>query len=246
MKRLIDKIHHLYSLNQLHSEEIGCVKQYQQSTKLRKGLEIQLGNYFKIDDKCIEADRMTIFDCYSSMDTQCSVDYRQLPLLSNSVKQIIIPHVLFYLSKKHQLDILNEVYRVLEPEGKLIVFEFSADSLWRLSRSARSFLPPRKLCQNPESFERKLQQLGFSCEKVMKFDFSLFKEQSPAKSFLLNQVGQYLWSGHPAAFAMILNKPIIHLKALDAQVNNMEMMEVPVMNYNKIVNTQNIMDKQRD
>lgn len=51
-----------------------------------------------------------------------------LPLQSNSVDMIIVPHLLEFDAKRFQT--IREVERVLKPEGMLIVLNFNPWSLW--------------------------------------------------------------------------------------------------------------------
>ena len=71
-------------------------------------------------------------------------DFNELPLESQSVDLIILPHVLEFAAEPHQ--ILREVERVLIPEGRLIVSGFNGASLWGARQafgrlSGRYFLP---------------------------------------------------------------------------------------------------------
>ena len=51
-----------------------------------------------------------------------------LPIETNSIDLVVIPHVLEFSSNPHQ--ILREVHRVLMPEGQVIVCGFNPRSLW--------------------------------------------------------------------------------------------------------------------
>ena len=61
-------------------------------------------------------------------------DLRHLPILANSADLVLLPHVLEFSDKPHQ--VLREVARVLMPEGHVIVSGFNPWSLW----GARHFL----------------------------------------------------------------------------------------------------------
>ncbi|MHB1620310.1 MAG: class I SAM-dependent methyltransferase [Sulfuricella sp.] len=61
-----------------------------------------------------------------------------LPLASQSIDLLLLPHVLEFSAHPHQ--ILREVERVLMPEGQVIISGFNPFSLWGLPR----FLPSRK------------------------------------------------------------------------------------------------------
>ena len=62
-------------------------------------------------------------------------DLRDLPIASNSVDLILLPHVLEFAEHPHQ--ILREVERVLMPEGQVILAGFNPFSLWGMRRRLR-------------------------------------------------------------------------------------------------------------
>ena len=59
-----------------------------------------------------------------------AADPLQLPLASQSVDLLALPHVLEFHA--HPLEVLREAERVLMPEGQLVISAFSTASLWRL------------------------------------------------------------------------------------------------------------------
>jgi len=59
-------------------------------------------------------------------------DFRDLPIASNSVDLVVLPHVLEFSDNPHQ--ILREVTRVLLPEARVIIACFNPWSLWGFRR----------------------------------------------------------------------------------------------------------------
>ena len=59
-----------------------------------------------------------------------AADPLQLPLASQSVDLVVLPHVLEQHAHPHE--VLREVERVLMPEGHLVISGFNTASLWRL------------------------------------------------------------------------------------------------------------------
>jgi SAM-dependent methyltransferase len=55
-------------------------------------------------------------------------DFRDLPIASNSVDLVVLPHVLEFSDNPHQ--ILREVARVLLPEAQVVIACFNPWSLW--------------------------------------------------------------------------------------------------------------------
>ena len=69
---------------------------------------------------------------------QARAEPEWLPLASQSVDLLLLPHVLEFSANPHQ--ILREAERVLMPEGQVIISGFNPFSLWGLSR----YLPSRR------------------------------------------------------------------------------------------------------
>src|SRR5438477_783219 len=59
-----------------------------------------------------------------------AADALQLPLASQSVDLVVLPHVLEFHHNPH--DVLREAERVLMPEGHVVISGFNTFSLWRL------------------------------------------------------------------------------------------------------------------
>ncbi|HEX7053536.1 MAG TPA: methyltransferase domain-containing protein [Burkholderiales bacterium] len=59
-----------------------------------------------------------------------AADPLQLPLASQSVDLLALPHVLEFHANPHE--VLREVERVLRPEGHVVISGFNTASLWRL------------------------------------------------------------------------------------------------------------------
>jgi SAM-dependent methyltransferase len=59
-------------------------------------------------------------------------DFRDLPIASNSVDLLVLPHVLEFSDNPHQ--ILREVARVLLPEAQVVIACFNPWSLWGFRR----------------------------------------------------------------------------------------------------------------
>jgi SAM-dependent methyltransferase len=54
--------------------------------------------------------------------------FHDLPIASNSIDLLLLPHVLEFSAQPHQ--ILREAHRVLMPEGQLVISGFNPWSLW--------------------------------------------------------------------------------------------------------------------
>ena len=63
-----------------------------------------------------------------------AADPLQLPLASQSVDLLVLPHVLEFHPHPHE--VLREAERVLMPEGQVVISGFNTLSLWRLRQMA--------------------------------------------------------------------------------------------------------------
>src|SRR5664280_279795 len=79
----------------------------------------------------------TLYKNYTVLDTKglgCDVSRKiqakaySLPLQSDSIDMIIVPHLLEF--DTHRFQTMREVERVLKPEGLLVVLNFNPWSLW--------------------------------------------------------------------------------------------------------------------
>lgn len=68
----------------------------------------------------------------STPGVQVQCDFRCIPIASQSVDLVVMPHVLEFYPEPHQ--ILREVERILIPEGQLFIVGFNPLSLWGLRR----------------------------------------------------------------------------------------------------------------
>lgn len=80
------------------------------------------------DIDLLESSRIPSRWCIGSIGPiALQADFRDLPIASNSVDLVILPHVLEFSADPHQ--ILREVVRVLVPEGQVVISGFNPWSL---------------------------------------------------------------------------------------------------------------------
>ena len=60
-------------------------------------------------------------------------DFRDLPIASNSIDLVVLPHALEFSDNPHQ--VLREVARVLRPEAQVVISCFNPWSLWGVRRA---------------------------------------------------------------------------------------------------------------
>lgn len=82
--------------------------------------------------ECLRANRMPHRFCASLLAGELRCRPEHLPLASQSLDLLALPHVLEFSPNPHQL--LREAERVLRPEGRLLIAGFNPLSLWGLRR----------------------------------------------------------------------------------------------------------------
>ncbi len=116
----------------------------------------------------LRANRMPFrFRC-DDKDTACAevrASSQQLPFASGSLDLVLLPHLLEFDARPHQ--ILREVERVLVPEGQVIVTGFNPFSLWGARRKftrARAAPPWRGQYLGVKRLKDWFSLLGFETE----------------------------------------------------------------------------------
>lgn len=145
-----------------------------------------------------------------------TAQWNHLPILNNSVDVIIAPHCIEFAD--NGLDLLDEMHRVLIPEGRIILFGFNPFSLWRfkglLSRAKAAPWCCRFTGINP--VRRHLKRLGFTIEKE---DYFLF--QPPMKNIntmeklgFLNKLGKVGLKGLSGIYFIEAQKKVAGVRTL--------------------------------
>ena len=129
----------------------------------------------------------------------------QLPVASDSIDVVFLPHTLDFTEEPHQ--VLREAERVLIPEGRLILFGFNPWSLWGLSRVMRGSARGMPWCGSFVSPFRVidwLSLLGFDVEQQepMMFRPPLRRPALMRRLLFLDQAGLALWPAFAGAYAI--------------------------------------------
>lgn len=141
---------------------------------------------------------------YYDYNADVAAEPSALPFSENAIDVIILPYVLgcgLSLQK-----IILECYRVLKPQGVLVVCEFNPHSILRYQwpeSKKYSTLSVKQL-------QRKLFLQGFDLLNQQKFSFSSLC----AKSNLLEKLGCYLWPGLGNGFILNMQKRVESLTPL--------------------------------
>lgn len=119
-----------------------------------------------------------------------------MPIQSDSVDMIILPHVLEFLPEQHH--VVREVARILKPEGKLVILNFNP---WRLYvhyqylRAKESHDPLRGLFLTQSKIMDWLKLLNFQVEVAARFNFDPLQGSTDGKY-------QRQHSYYPVAYAV--------------------------------------------
>ncbi|WP_456377032.1 class I SAM-dependent methyltransferase [Thiolapillus sp.] len=144
----------------------------------------------------------------------------QLPLASDYIDAVVLPHTLDYVLDPRQ--VLREVERILIPEGRVIITGFNPYSLWGLWRmmpgSGRRlpwkghFIPYSRL-------QDWLSLLGFDVEQTRTLLFrppwkkAFLKQRFP----LLERVGQRFWPWFAGVYVVVAVKRVSTLTPIGSR-----------------------------
>lgn len=134
--------------------------------------------------------------------SQVSIADDGIPFAENSVDVVILPHTLDLYGEPEQL--LQEMTRILMPEGKLVIFGFNVYSLWGLWRK---FVQPTPEC-NYYSISRLIHWLkNNDCEvdkiKTVAYRPPVIGSSLHSKLSFMEALGSTCWP-HRGGIYMIL------------------------------------------
>ncbi len=146
---------------------------------------------------------------------QCVVgDPQHLPVASDSIDTVLLPHTLDFSRNPHQL--LREVERVLIPEGHVIIVGFNPWSLWGIWRLLRMRGKQVPWCGHFISAWRVhdwLSLLGFEikAEQGVMFRPPLRHERMMQRLGFLERIGGRFWSPMSGAYVILAVKRVSRL-----------------------------------
>ena len=142
----------------------------------------------------------------------CSADY--LPILSDSLDVVVLPHLLEFLDSPYQS--LREIERVLIGEGYLIIVGFNPWSLcglWRLFLAWRDEPPWNGHFYGLARIKDWLSLLDFELVRTEKFFYRppLHNQRVMKKLQFLEKLGKYFWPYFGGVQIIVAKKRVIPL-----------------------------------
>lgn len=153
-------------------------------------------------------------------DRRLICDSHQLPLQSNSVDVIVLPHVLEYEVDPH--NVLREIERVLIGEGHVIITAFNPWSLWGLRHlllAWREVPPWSGHFYRSARVKDWLALLGFD---IVKYDTLYHRPPMRSSRILrhlsfLEKLGKHLFPWMGGAFVIVAKKRLLPLTPMKMQ-----------------------------
>ncbi len=123
-------------------------------------------------------------------------DPRFLPLASDSIDGVVLPHTLDFSPDPHQL--MREVERILIPEGKVLLSGFNPWSPWgggRLFRRRSGNMPWCSHFFSPKRVQDWFSLLGFDLEEVVYLHYRppIHNQMVMEKLAFMETLGQRAW-----------------------------------------------------
>ena len=134
------------------------------------------------------------------------MDAEMLAFETHSVDVLLMPHLLEISSADL---VLQEAFRILKPEGRLILTGFNLKSLWGLSSwFDGKRLPMKSQCLALAELKRKTAAIGFEMEYGQFMDYLPAVNSSSALKFwqFMEKAGDRWWPQCAAVYGLVLVK----------------------------------------
>ncbi len=146
--------------------------------------------------------------------------FDELPFLPDSFAVILLPHVLEFVTKPDA--VLQQIYPLLTPEGRVIVVGFNPCSLWGIAKwfKHHKTLPWRGQFISKLWLCNVLKKQGLAVEKVSTVFFRppVTRKQWLQRLLPLEAMGRLLWSDCGAVYIIIAKKIVASLTPVDERL----------------------------
>jgi len=168
----------------------------------------------RISHKVISIDKNTI----GSANLVCS--NHAVPIVSDSIDVVVLPHLLEFESNPHQL--LRETERVLIGEGYVVILGFNPLSLWGMKRLFLNWTGKPPWCGHYIGLTRLkdwLKLLGFEITTVERFYFRppIQNLKIMQRLKIIEQIGHYCWPFWGGVYLLIAKKRVVPVTPVKLQ-----------------------------
>jgi SAM-dependent methyltransferase len=147
-------------------------------------------------------------------------DQHALPLTTDNMDVLVLPHVLEFTSSPHQ--VLREVERVLIGEGHVVIIGFNPWSLWglwRLFNAWRDRYPWNGKYIRMARLRDWLTLLDFEVTRIEYFYYRppLESTRITARLVFMEQLGKYCWRYLGGIYLLVAKKRVIPMTPVKLQ-----------------------------
>ncbi len=141
-------------------------------------------------------------------------EVHQLPLQTDSVDVLVLPHILEFSAQPHE--VLREAERVLIAEGHVVILGFNPFSLWVLWRLALCWRRRAPWCGAFRSVGRMRDWMALLGFDVVDTHYYFFRPPLQHRGILrklgfMEKLGQRLWPVFGGGYALVAKKRVVTL-----------------------------------
>lgn len=141
----------------------------------------------------------------------CQASLAQLPMKSDSLDIVVLPHVLEFSTEPHQ--VLREVERVLIAEGHVVILGFNPWSIWNVFRLFHIWKKPAPWNAHFLAASRIMDWLALLGFDVVQrqgyfYQFPIQNSNITKKLAFLEKIGHKLWPSLGAGYVLVARKRV--------------------------------------
>lgn len=186
---------------------------------------LQIGNIGEFD--FLDASKIShklmarlVMDEASEQRSNFFCDCTNLPVASDSVDVIVLPHVLEFETNPHQ--VLRESERILIGEGHLVILSFNPRSLWGLWRLFLAWREKPPWHGHYIALTRMKDWLKLLDFEIINIDRFYFRPPLRSLKFLrklefMERLGRYCWPWFGGIYLLVAKKRVVPLTPMKLQ-----------------------------
>lgn len=163
---------------------------------------------------------------YYNMTKDINSNFTSLPFKNDSIDLLICPHTLEF--EDNYVNTLSEIYRVLAPNGKLVITCFNKNSWLGLFHKRIKFMKQANLISLTK-LKKEIVDIGFHIDGGKFFSYCPpFKKSSTLKKYnWLNKAGDRWFPTFANSFAIVARKTLITANIIN-QNNSISSLKQPL------------------